>query len=174
MRTIVRARLVSKGKLRCLRLMPHDCSHPVTRTHQQVQGEADQYYRAQQDLRSRLLYRERRSRGMLCRSRRARDRDRIIAGRSASASSTSAVAAAAATSASSLEDQAGEHHTVQHKARQFSLLRPLRAETESHERQPANWQPKGVEQAITSGWKSQSGPWSSGRNRQRGRCAGVH
>src|SRR5947208_3521942 len=81
--------------------------------------------------------------------------------------------ASAAASAGGQEDQAGKHQTVQHEAQKFSLLRLRRAETDSHERQPANWQPNGVEQAITSGWKSQRGPWSSGRNRERGRCAGV-
>src|SRR6266851_10061577 len=89
-----------------------------------------------------LLYRKCQCCGMLCGTRRARDRDRVIASRSASASATTA--AAAATSASSLEDQGGEHHTVEHKAQQFSLLHLRRAETDSHERQPANWQPNGI------------------------------
>jgi len=120
-----------------------------------------------------LLNRERRSRGMLGGTRSARYCDRVIVSRSASASATT-TAAAASTSASSLEDQAGEHHAVQHEAKQFSLLRLRRAETDSYERQPANGQPNGGEQAITSGWKGQSGPWASGRNPERGRCAGVH
>src|SRR5438552_14471645 len=87
-----------------------------------------------QRLSSRLLYRECHCCGVLCQSRRARDRDRVIASRSASA--TTAAAAAASTSASSLEDQAGEHHAVQHEAQQFSLLRLRRAETDSYHVSP--------------------------------------